>query len=78
MEKKSLAGQKLTNFISYFGVMDRLVCDRSKEHTSKVMDHLKEFRKHRMDLHITHKFVIKVPNNTKQAIEVGHENYNTF
>ena len=33
--KNSLAGQGPREFIGDFGVMDRLVCDGSKEHTSK-------------------------------------------
>ena len=31
MEKKSLAGQGMREFIGDFGVMDRLLCDISKE-----------------------------------------------
>ena len=38
MEKKSISGQVLREFISNTGVMDRLVCDGSKEHTSKGTD----------------------------------------
>ena len=38
MEKKSLAGQGLREFITDFGIMDRLVCDESKEQTSKGTD----------------------------------------
>ena len=53
MEKKSLTGQGMTKFIGDFGGMDRLVCDRSKEQTSKGMDFMKEVRKHGIDLHVT-------------------------
>ena len=35
MDKKSLAGQELEEFITNFGIMDRLACNISKEHTSK-------------------------------------------
>ena len=35
MEKKSKVGQGLREFIADFGVMDRLVCDGSKEKTEK-------------------------------------------
>ena len=53
MEKKSLAGQGLREFISDFGVIDRLVCDRSKDQTSKGTGFMKELQKHRVYLHIT-------------------------
>ena len=35
MEKKSLSGHGLTEFIADFGVMNRLFCGGSKEQTSK-------------------------------------------
>ena len=53
MEKKSLAGQGLREFISDFGVMDRLVCDGSKDQTSKGTDFMKEVGNHGIDLHVT-------------------------
>ena len=53
MDKKSLAGQGMTEFIGDFGVMDRLVCDGSKEQTSKGTNFMKETRKQRIDLHAT-------------------------
>ena len=53
MDKKILSGQGLREFIAYFGVLDRLVCDRYKDQTSKWTDFTKEVRKHGMDLHVT-------------------------
>ena len=53
MENKSLAGQGLREFIAGFGVMNRQVCDVSKDQTSKGEDFMKEVRKHRIDLHVT-------------------------
>ena len=41
MEKKSLAGKLLREFIRNFGVMDRLVCDGSKDQTSNGTDFMK-------------------------------------
>ena len=59
VEKKSLAGQGMREFIGYFAVMDHLVCDGSKEQTSKGKDSMKEFRKHGIDLHITDTYCYK-------------------
>ena len=53
MEKKSLSGKGLMDFIADFGVMDRLVCDVSKEHTANMTDIMKEVWKHEIDLHVT-------------------------
>ena len=53
MENKSIAGQGLREFITDFGVMKCLVCDRSKDQTSKGMDFTKEVQKHGIDLHVT-------------------------
>ena len=53
MEKNILAGQGMREFIRNFGVMDRLVCDISKEQTSKGTDFMTEFYKHRIDLYVT-------------------------
>ena len=41
MDKKSLAGQGLREFIGNFGVMDRQFCDGSKEQTQKGTDFMK-------------------------------------
>ena len=41
LEKKSLVGQGIMQFIVYFGVIDRLVCNGSKEHTSKGTDFMR-------------------------------------
>ena len=56
MENKSLAGQGLRDFIINFGVMDRLVCNRPKKHTSKGTYFMKEVRKHKIDLHVTYPY----------------------
>ena len=53
MDNKGLVGQWLRGFIAGFGFMDHLVCDGSKEQTSKGTDFMKEVRKHGIDLHIT-------------------------
>ena len=53
MDKKSLAGQGLRDFIDDFEVMDRLVCNGSNEKTSKGTDFMKEVQKHGIDLHVT-------------------------
>ena len=53
MEKKSLAGQGLGEFIANFGVMERLVCHGSKEQTAKGGNFMKEVRKHGIDLQVT-------------------------
>ena len=52
MDKKSLPGKGLREFIKKFGFVDRLVCDKSKEQTSKGTDFMIEVRKHRIDLHV--------------------------
>ena len=54
MDKKSLVEQGLRDFIVDLGFMDCLVCDTSKEQTSKGTDFMKEVRKHRIYLHVTH------------------------
>ena len=61
MEKKSLSGKGLREFISDFGDTERLVCDRYKNQTSKGTDFMKEFQKNGIDLH-----VIK-PDHNKQS-----------
>ena len=52
MDKKSIAGQGLKEFIGDSGVVDRLVCNISKEQTSKVTYSMKEVRNHKIDLHV--------------------------
>ena len=44
MDKNSLSGQGLRGFISDFGFMDRLVCDISKDHTSKGTDFMNKYK----------------------------------
>ena len=53
MDKKSLAGQGLREFIGHFGVMGRLVCNRYKEQTSKGTYFMIEIQKHGINLHFT-------------------------
>ena len=43
----------MREFITDFGVMDCLVCDGSKEQTSKGTDFIREVRKYGMGLHVT-------------------------
>ena len=54
MEKNSLVVQGMSEFIRYFGVMDRLVCNGSKEQTSKGEYFTKEVYKHGIDLYVTY------------------------
>lgn len=53
MAKKSLAGDALKQFISDYGVPDRLVVDGSKEQMKKGTTFYKQTRKHDIDLHRT-------------------------
>ena len=53
MEKNSISGQGLREFIRNFGVIDRLVCEGSKDQTSKGTDFIKKVRKHGIDLHVS-------------------------
>ena len=73
MEKKSLSDQGLREFIGDFGVMDRLVCNRSKEHTSKGTDFMKEVQKHRIDLHVTYSDIHNQSNVEGVIIEMCKE-----
>ena len=51
MEKKSLAGDALKQFISDYGVPDKLVVDGSKEQTKRGTEFYQQCRKHNIDLH---------------------------
>ena len=51
MDKRSLSGQELREFIGNLGVMDRLAWNGSKDNTSKGAYSVKEVRKHGIDLH---------------------------
>ena len=53
MEHKSSAGQALKQFISDFGIPDKLVCDGAAEQVGKQTELQSTVRKHAIDLHIT-------------------------
>ena len=53
MEHKSSAGQELKQFISDFGIPDKLVCDGAVEQVGKQTEFQPMVRKHAIDLHIT-------------------------
>ena len=53
MEHKSSVGQALKQFISDFGIPDRLVCDGTAEQVGKQTEFQSMVRKHAIDLHIT-------------------------
>ena len=53
MEHKSSAGQALKQFISDFGIPDKLVCDGAAEQVGKQTEFQSTVRKHAIDLHIT-------------------------
>ena len=53
MEHKSSAGQALKQFISDFGIPDKLVCDGAAEQVGKRTEFQATVRKHAIDLHVT-------------------------
>ena len=53
MEHKSSAGQALKQFISDFGIPDRLVCDGAAEQVGKRTEFQSTVRKHAINLHVT-------------------------
>ena len=53
MEHKRCAGQALTQFISDFGIPDKLVCDGAAEQVGKRTEFQSTVRKHAIDLHVT-------------------------
>ena len=53
MEHKSSASQALKQFISDFGIPDRLVCDGAAEQVGKRTEFQSTVRKHAIDLHVT-------------------------
>ena len=53
MEHKSSAGQPLKQFISDFGIPDKLVCDGAAEQVGKRTEFQATVRKHAIDLHVT-------------------------
>ena len=53
MEHKSSAGQALKQFISDFGIQDKLVCDGAAEQVGKQTEFQSTVEKHAIDLHVT-------------------------
>ena len=53
MEHKSSAGQALKQFISDFGIPDKLVCDGAVEQVGKRTEFQATAQKHAIDLHVT-------------------------
>ena len=53
MKHKSSAGQALKQFISDFGIPDKLVCDGTTEQVGKQTEFQAMVRKHAIDLHVT-------------------------
>ena len=53
MEHKSSAGQVLKQFISDFGIPNKLVCDGAAEQVGKRTEFQATVRKHAIDLHVT-------------------------
>ena len=53
MESKGHAGDALKQFITDFGVPDKIICDGSKEQTKRGTTFMELVRKHHIDLHTT-------------------------
>ena len=53
MEHKNSAGQALKQFISDFGIPDKLVCNGAAEQVGKRTEFQSTARKHAIDLHVT-------------------------
>ena len=53
MEHKSSTGQALKQFISDFGIPDKLVCDGAAEQVGKRTEFQSTVRKHAINLHVT-------------------------
>ena len=53
MESKGHAGDALKQFIADFGVLDKIICDGSKEQTKRGMTFMEQIRKHHIDVHTT-------------------------
>ena len=64
MEHKSSAGQALKQFISDFGIPDKLLCDGAAEQVGKRTEFQATVRKHAIDLHIT-----KPPRHNQSKVE---------
>ena len=53
MESKGLAGDALKQFITDFGVPDKIICDGSKEQTKRGTMFMEQVKKHHIDIHTT-------------------------
>ena len=53
IESKGHAGYALKQFIADFGVLDKIICDGSKEQTKRGMTFMEQVRKHHIDIHTT-------------------------
>ena len=51
--QKGLAGDALKQFITDFGVPDKIICDGSKEQTKRGTTFMGQVRKHHIDIHTT-------------------------
>ena len=53
MESKSLAGDALKEFITDYGVPDKIIMDGAGEQTRKRSTLMEQVRKHHIDYHVT-------------------------
>ena len=53
MEAKSMAGNALKEFITYFGVPDKIVMDGAAEQMGRKTTFMQQVRKHHIDFHLT-------------------------
>ena len=53
MESKGHAGEALKQFITDFGVPDKIICDGSKEQTKRGTTFMEQVRKHHIEVHTT-------------------------
>ena len=53
MESKSMAGDALKEFITDFGVPDKIVMDGAAEQTGRKTTFMQQVRKHHIDFHLT-------------------------
>ena len=65
MESKGHAGDALKQYMTDFGVPDKIICDGSKEQTKRGTTFMEQVRKHHIDVHTTE------PNHHNQSKEEG-------
>ena len=53
MESKALAGDALKEFITDYGVPDKIIMDGAGEQTGKRSTFMEQVRKHHIDYHVT-------------------------